>query len=153
MNVQPWWQLSFISLFPPIRALALSLLLISIIIQNRQPPYHCYMSRGSTSACHLHSPSPFLPLVRFVSLSLTLNICQWLATCCGVVSGWADCYTGCCGVDRITAPWAQELINMKQSQRAVASAGLSAVPAWLTGPLWYTESKDREELSCGRSAD
>lgn len=81
MNVLQRWQLSFISLYPLSVCRHSLLLLISIIIQNRQPSYLCYMSQGSASACHLLVLAPSLSLFRSLSISvsdwqLAVGLCQ-----------------------------------------------------------------------------
>lgn len=82
MNVLHRRQLSFISLYPRISVPTLSLLLlISIIIRNRQPSYLCYMSQGSASACHLLVLAPSRSLFRSLSISvsdwqLAVGLCQ-----------------------------------------------------------------------------
>lgn len=100
-------------------------------------PYQCadtlassadfyYYSKQTAFISLLHEPRECISLSSTRSrsfslpLSLSLNLCQWLATCCGVVSGRVEHSAGCCCVDRITAPQAQKVINMKQSLCAVA---------------------------------
>lgn len=85
-----------------------------------------YYSKQTAFISLLHEPGECISLSSTRSrsfslpLSLSLNLCQWLATCCGVLSGRVEHSTGCCCVDRITAPQAQKVINMKQSLCAVA---------------------------------
>lgn len=110
---------------------------MATLIHLPVPPYQCadtlassadfyYYSKQTAFISLLHEPRECISLSSTRSrsfslpLSLSLNLCQWLATCCGVVSGRVEHSAGCCCVDRITAPQAQKVINMKQSLCAVA---------------------------------